>query len=249
MRQLVQQIPEVDALLALEPEELGAKLLFLLRLNTGHGQNEMFQPSSKIDAMWNDRHDPSPTYPTTHRPQINLALIEAFSWLEAQGLIVRAPDSNGNNGWKVLSRRALKFTDEAEFANYAIARHLSRETLHPRIANKVWLAFMRGEFDVAVFQATKAIEVHVREKTGLEELGVKLMRKAFHPQNGPLTDMSAEDGEREAMASLFAGTIGVFKNPHSHREVNLEDPIEAMEIIMLANRLLKIVDTRPIPSA
>jgi len=249
MRQLVQQIPEVDALLALEPEELGSKLLFLLRTDVSQHQNGMFYPTSKINELWNDRHDQSPTYSRTRINEINLALTEAYAWLEAQGLIVPAPDSNGQNGWRVLSRRALKFTDEAEFANYAIARHLSRETLHPRIANKVWLAFMRGEFDVAVFQATKAIEVHVREKTGLEELGVKLMRKAFHPQNGPLTDMSAEDGEREAMASLFAGTIGVFKNPHSHREVNLEDPIEAMEIIMLANRLLKIVDTRPIPSA
>jgi hypothetical protein len=61
---------------------------------------------------------------------------------------------------------------------------------------------------------------------------------------GPLTDPSADEGEREAMAHLFAGAIGVFKNPQSHRDVNVDDPTEAMEIIMLANRLLKIVDAR-----
>ena len=43
---------------------------------------------------------------------------------------------------------------------------------------------MRGEFDVAVFQAMKAVEVATREAAGLKTndlLGVKLMRKAFDP--------------------------------------------------------------------
>jgi hypothetical protein len=31
MQELVREIPDVDTLLALEPEELGAKLLFLIR--------------------------------------------------------------------------------------------------------------------------------------------------------------------------------------------------------------------------
>ena len=40
---------------------------------------------------------------------------------------------------------------------------LQREVLHPKIADKVWMAFMRGEFDVAAFQAMKAVEVAVRD--------------------------------------------------------------------------------------
>ena len=92
----------------------------------------------------------------------------------------------------------------------------------------------------------KAVEVTVREAGTFTagDLGVDLMRKAFHEDNGPLTDKSVEKSERQARSALFAGAIGSCKNPQSHRDVNLDDPDEVMEIVLLANHLLRIVDSR-----
>jgi hypothetical protein len=50
----------------------------------------------------------------------------------------------------------------------------------------------------------KAVEVAVHEALGRPEnlRGVDLMRKAFNVEDGKLTDMNAEKGEREACGKV-----------------------------------------------
>jgi hypothetical protein len=140
MYELAQVIPDAGVLLQLEPEELGAKLLFLLRKR--RFQNGMFSSASLFRELWPRTTMPGQTtpYPPDKRDALELAWLEAWAWLEAQGLIVPAGESNGQHGWRVLSRRARRFESEADFANYTVARLLRRESLHPRIADKVWSA-------------------------------------------------------------------------------------------------------------
>lgn len=114
---------------------------------------------------------------------------------------------------------------------------------HPIIIDKAFPAFQREEYDTAVFRAFKAVEVRVRELSGLpaDVFGTTLVRKAFDIEDGPLRDDSLPRAEKEALSHLFAGAIGCYKNPHSHRDVVLEFN-EAFEMLLLASHLLQVLD-------
>ncbi|MFK0377719.1 TIGR02391 family protein [Pandoraea sp. NPDC090278] len=239
MIELPTAIPDVDVLLALEPEELAAKVLFLLRKRH---ENKFNFGNLRLELGIGGQI----SYPRERLHEVDLALAEALAWIEAQGLVVPDEGVNGQNGWRRLSRRAQRFQDEAAFTDYRIARLLPKELLHPAIATTVWLAFMRGAYATAVFEAMRAVEIAVRDAAGFPqgEHGVPMIRRAFNPKSGPLTDPTADEGEREALAALFAGAIGSYKNPHSHRDVPIDTAREAVEIILIASHLLGIVDAR-----
>lgn len=136
----IQAIPDVEVFLSLEPEELGAKLLF----STKQGR-DMFTLIDFEEGICRADMRGGPTYRSNRKEDVSLALAEAWAWLGAPGLIIAAPSQgHGNTDFRVLSRRARRLQSETEFASYAVARMLTREALHARTADKVWMAFMRG---------------------------------------------------------------------------------------------------------
>jgi hypothetical protein len=135
MFQLLQAIPDPDVLLALEPEELAAKLLFLIRNRPDLGAR--FHAGNLADEIWNQNLD-QPSYPREREADISLAMAEAFAWLEAQGLAVPDSGINGSNGWRRLSRRARRIENEADFAASCSNRH------QPDVAVEIGLSYYPG---------------------------------------------------------------------------------------------------------
>jgi uncharacterized protein (TIGR02391 family) len=236
---LADLIPDPDVVVALEPDELGLRILQVL-MNWPMHRGMNIEVGSFADGALQG-------YPSTlRRSEVKQAIREAWAWLEGQALLVSDPGWVGVHSIRVLSRKAQRIAGQST-ARRAFASHrLPKDTLHSSIREDVWALYQREKYDTAVFEAMKAVEVAVRDAAALQptDIGAALMRRAFDVNSGPLTDKTAVVAEREALSNLFAGAIGAYKNPHSHRNITLDDPNEAAEIILLANHLLRIVDAR-----
>ena len=115
--------------------------------------------------------------------------------------------------------------------------------VHPEIIKKSFKLLESGQYESAVIQAFKCLEVKIRKliNANAEDVGIKLIRKAFHPENGPLTDQKLPISEREAFTNYLAGAFGYYKNPCSHRDVEL-DFLSTFDRIVVASDLLKAID-------
>jgi uncharacterized protein (TIGR02391 family) len=186
--------------------------------------------------------------PTDDAPHLAKALAEAWDWLYASGLIAEAVTGIAGGwapleGYMFVTRLGERVTAHPRALEWLSAERRLGMTLHPRLEERARRQFVMGEFDAATLIAMREVEIAVRERAGLDDcvIGTELMNKAF-ADDGPLADQQAAKAEREGMKSLYRGAMSVFKNPASHRSVELTDPSEAAEIVLFADLLLRMLD-------
>jgi hypothetical protein len=240
---LLSLFPKPEDVLALTPEDFGGVIIELMPPLL---QNGLFNPAALIAQAY---QLVGASYPPGSRREIELAVAEAISWLITQGLLVPDP-GQPSPGFYVPTRRAQNLKTRSDVDAFRRGRILPSELLPTLFAEKVVPLFRRGDHDIAVFQAFKEVEVAVRNTANAKgggysdsEVGTTLMRKAFHPDTGPLADKALVPSEREAEMHLLAAAIGHAKNPTSHRDV-ATTALEAARLIVFAGHLFEIIERR-----
>ena len=235
--------PPVNVLLELEPEEIAQHLLLYLNNFVTENQNR-----NKINR-YNTCLGTNPAlmeYAGEYAGRVGELISQAWVSLLVQGFLAPIPEEQGMD-WAFITKRGQKIQSKEDFTQFSYIRLLPKDLLDPKLAEKAWPNFIRGDFDTSVFAAFKEVEVRMREAAKLDStiFGVDLAREAFNPQKGALTDIDNPNiSEKEAYSHLFAGAIGAFKNPSSHRDVNYDDPNVATSLILFASTLLSIIDKR-----
>jgi uncharacterized protein (TIGR02391 family) len=244
---------EPEQILRTTPEQLGVLIL-------------RFLPSAPDDGWWG-AHNFTINYLAYTRPStpgvttwatgdellrdngpVALKLREAWSWLDREGYVVPDPGQTPGSQWRVVSERgrellALPPGDELRAIQ---ATATLGDDLHRRIERLVRREWNAGDYESAIFKAAREVEIAVGEALGPTKgklYGVDVINAAFG-KGKPLSDPAQDPGEQEGTRALYAGFIGTFKNPGSHRHFEPKDPIQAADIIRTADLLMRMLDDR-----
>jgi len=105
--------------------------------------------------------------------------------------------------------------------------------------------FLDGHYALAVEEAYKCLNNVVKSRSKLTADGADLMRTAFSPKNpilklNPLKTESQKNHQQGYM-DIFAGCMTGIRNPRAHEHRYLDEPDVALEMLSLANHLLRLV--------
>lgn len=182
-----------------------------------------------------------------------------------EGDHVEMPDPRGGQTFKVAAEveqhpvpasMASAFGESSGFTKVkwgkvqpvrqAPIRRLDLQHLHAEVVSSASALFADGQYDSAVTEAMKSVEVRVRRLTGSELSGTSLMQETFKPK-GFVLDVGVEEGrsgedEREGFFYLFRGAMVGIRNPKAHELARGNDPDEAIEVLALASLLHRRLD-------
>jgi uncharacterized protein (TIGR02391 family) len=249
-RRLLQIVPTPDQVLMLTTEELARALLEDMQAGerdptAGMAMRGGLGAALVTPGMFNSIRQ----NPRELQTQLDRAGRAAYALLEQGGFIEEHPDTiNAMHGYLVLTPSGK--TELVDYERIRVRGLLKEEMLHATLRGKIYSDFAADELDVAVNEAFRTVEIEVRRAAGLPEkengkpvVGRPLMHRAFS-LGGPLSRTTDTKTECEALVGLFDGANSHFRNPVAHNRRTFADVLEAMEELMFASRLLRLIDER-----
>jgi predicted nucleotide-binding protein len=159
---------DADAVLELEPPDLGALILKVLDSWPAH---EALQLSTFINTILGHPLTPgSGPYRTNRRGELQEAISTAWAWLEGQALLI--PDTRYGEGVVKLSARAKKIAKQVD-----PARLIHRGGAHPMSGNSVPTGFTAEDAKLS----RKVFVVHGRDDAAKNEVALFLRAIGLDP--------------------------------------------------------------------
>jgi uncharacterized protein (TIGR02391 family) len=118
--------------------------------------------------------------------------------------------------------------------------------LHPKVLEVSKSLFETGHYSQAIFEAFKAVNNFVKEKTGSSLDGKDLMTKVFR-EEAPIIKLNelktqSDKDEQEGFMFLYMGAMVGIRNPKAHENIIQTDPYKTLEYLALASLLMRRVE-------
>lgn len=134
-----------------------------------------------------------------------------------------------------LDKDEIKHTS-SDIYNQVVTDELLRDTTQK--------LFHEGHYALAVEEAFKCLNNFVKSKAGTGADGADLMRNTFTPKNPTLALNSlktdSQHDQQLGYMDIFAGSMTGIRNPRAHEHQYLDEPQVALEMLALANHLLRM---------
>ena len=143
--------------------------------------------------------------------------------------------------------QATRVAKKREFTKSELGRVFDAMKLHSLIVKSSESLFKSGHYAQAIFEAFKAVNNYVKQKSGRNDInGKDLMAKVFNKDRPvlKLNDLGtpSEKDEQEGFMLLFMGAMVGIRNPKAHETVVQKDPYRTLEYLAFASLLAKRAD-------
>jgi len=120
------------------------------------------------------------------------------------------------------------------------------DNLHPIIINSSKQLYLDRHYQNSIEEAIKAVNQHIRDKTGLREDGSDLINKVFSAKNPVLSfsDLSTETQQNEQVGfmEMLRGFVKGVRNVFAHTPAIVIDSQIAFEYLVMASLFCKRID-------